>query len=284
MPDGVSIADISRNLEFSRTSVSKYVSILEIKKKIYCKKIGISKVYYSINNDRDPESEILEFIRSMPDGVNIAEISRKKKFSRNTVSIYISILENKKEILRKRLGANQLFFPKESGNDAKELYISYYKGLLVSLKEKFPNESEIFKDIGRNCFKYLDFSSESIISKDLIGQEVNHFIKQFQEEFGKLIRSFDEAEPSIGISFIKNGENRDLLVIKFRDSEYIQKSKDFIYHFYILAGFVEAFWKKLTNEDVICNIESINLSDQEENSYIELLVELNTKVNLKVEV
>ena len=257
---------------------------MELKKKIYCKKVGISKIYYSINNDRDPESEILEFIKSMPNGITITEISRKRRFSRNTVSLYISILENKKKIYSKRLGANQIFFAKESNNVAKELYISYYKGLLASLKKKFPNEGEIFKDIGRNCFKYLYFSSNSPIMKDLKSQEVNHFIKQFQVVFGKLIRSFDEAEPSIGISFIKKGENRNLLVITFKDSEYLQNSKDFIYHFYILAGFIEAFWKKLANEDVICKIESVNLSDEEEHSVIELLVELNPKVFLKVEV
>ncbi|MFX0139440.1 MAG: hypothetical protein ACFFDN_37715 [Candidatus Hodarchaeota archaeon] len=283
MPDGVSIAEISRNLDFSRTSVSKYVAILELKKEIYCKKIGISKIYYSINNDRDPESEILDFIRSMPNGVSLAEISRKKRFSTNTVSLYVSILENKRKIYSKKLGPNQLYYTRISNNTAKKLYISYYKGLLASLKEKFPNEGEIFKDIGRNCFKYLDFSSEYKVSKNLTGVEGNYIIKLFQEKFGKLIRSFDGAEPSIGISFIKKGENRNLLVIQFKDSEYIQNSKDFIYHFYILAGFIEAFCKNLTNNDVICNIESINLSDEKEHSIVELLVELNPKEYLKVE-
>ncbi|MFX1266812.1 MAG: winged helix-turn-helix transcriptional regulator [Promethearchaeota archaeon] len=53
---------------------------------------------------------ILECIRDNPGGVTVSDIANFTKFSRNTVSKYVSILELKKQIFSKKVGAYRLYF------------------------------------------------------------------------------------------------------------------------------------------------------------------------------
>jgi len=62
---------------------------------------------------RQLESEILEYIKEKPNGVTITKISKDKGFSRNTISKYVSILELKKKIVSKKIGAYRLYFSTE---------------------------------------------------------------------------------------------------------------------------------------------------------------------------
>ena len=152
-------------------------------------------------------------------------------------------------------------------------YVSFYKGLLASLKEKHPNDGEIFKEVGRNCLKYIDFSFDRSISKELKGMNVNRFYKLFREAFGILNLTFDIAAQNIELSVRKKGENGIVTIIKVKNSEYFSNTDEFIYHFYIFAGIVEGIWKKEVNKDVVCNVEAIHVSDDIENSFIELSIE-----------
>ena len=77
-PTGVTITEISSKNGFSRNTVSKYVKILGFKKKIFSKKIGYYNMYFSTETGRDPEVEILDYIRDKPRGATITEISKKK--------------------------------------------------------------------------------------------------------------------------------------------------------------------------------------------------------------
>jgi DNA polymerase elongation subunit (family B) len=47
MLNGATITEISKKTGFSRNTISKYVSILELKKKIFSKKIGMFRLYFS---------------------------------------------------------------------------------------------------------------------------------------------------------------------------------------------------------------------------------------------
>ena len=54
------------------------------------------------------ESEIVDYIRGKTDGVTITDIAKDKKYSRNTVSKYVSLLILKKKIFSRKVGAYKL--------------------------------------------------------------------------------------------------------------------------------------------------------------------------------
>ena len=275
-PNGVAIVEISNKKGFSRNTVSKYVKILESKKKIFSKKIGYYNLYFCTETGRDFEGEILECIRENPRGLTITEIANKRGFSRNTVSKYVSLLELKNLIFRKKIGAYNIYFNREIGIYSKLYYTSYYKALLAGLKENYPNDAEIFKNIGRKSLKYLDFLIQpSSRSKKLKIKGLNRILKLYYDTFGKFFPPLNIIRPRINAYLKKkNDGTRDKIIVKFTNSEFLDNSNDYIYHFYIATGIVEALLEREINKTVKCNIESINISDNQENSFIELSIDV----------
>lgn len=229
---------------------------------------------------RYPEFEILEYIREKPNGVTITEISKKKGFSRNTVSKYVSILEIKKKIISKKVGAYHLYFSAEVKFFSKMFTISYYKALLAGLKQNFPNNGEIFKKIGHNCLEYIDFYLSPTQSEKLKGMKVNRIWKLYYDVFGKFYPSLNIIQPTIKVKTRKeNGTIK--IILKFTNSEFLDITDDFIYHYYIVAGLIEAIWRRETHLDVICNIEKVYISEKKENSYVELSINFEKEIEKK---
>ena len=154
--------------------------------------------------------------------------------------------------------------------------LSYYKALLAGLKKKYPNNGEIFKDIGRECLEYLVLFLKPFSSEKLKSVRYNRILKLYYDVFGKFFPSLNIINPIIELSVKKKRGKKDKLLLKFTDSEFLEDSNDFIYHFYISAGIIEAIWKREVNKNVKCNIEKIFISEKRENSFIELSIEIDS--------
>jgi hypothetical protein len=225
----------------------------------------------------DYEADILEYIKNKPEGVTITDISEDTEFSRNTVSKYVSILGLKKKIFSRKVGAYKLYFNAEEISFPKIFTIAYYKGLLSGLKRNFPNSEKIFKQIGRNCYEYIDFSLGPMISKELKGFKVNRLIKIYYEVFGRFYPTYEVAQPSIDISVQKIDKNNTRTILKFSNSEYLQTNDDFILHAYIIAGLIEELWKKEAGRIIKCNVGNVYISDKKEESYYELYLDIDRR-------
>ncbi|MFX1392594.1 MAG: hypothetical protein ACFFAH_03375 [Promethearchaeota archaeon] len=226
--------------------------------------------------NRDLETEILEFIKEKPNGVTITEISKKKGFSRNTVAKYAAILEVKKKIFSKKIGVYQLFFSTDMNLFARTFTMSYYKAILAGLKKRYPNDKEQFKKIGRESLEYIEALLGPVILEQVKGLNVNRMIRLYYQLFGKVIPSLDMIQPNIEMSMRKNKDNKNKIILKFTDTEFLDNSGDFIYHYYIIAGILEKVWQREVNKNVIVNVETISLSELKDDSYLELSVEFSS--------
>jgi len=218
------------------------------------------------------ERKILEFIKQNNNGVTITDIAVGTQFSRNTVSKYVSILGIKKKIFSREIGAYKLYFSAEEISFPKIFSLAYYKGILSGLKSNFPNSEEAFKDIGRNCYDYIDFSLGPMVSKELRGFKVSRLVKVYYTVFGQFYPSYDITQPTIEISIEKMENNKQKTILKFNNSEFIGPSGEFSYHAYIMAGLIETLWKKEVGKKIYCNVESIHPSDKREDSFYVLSI------------
>ena len=230
----------------------------------------------TIDKDAGPETIILECIREIPYGSTITDISKKTGYSRNTVSKYVSILAIKKKIFGRKIGAFQLYFSTEKNFFTKMFAISYYKAFLKGLKKYYPTDYDIFKKIGKDCFEYIDFSFDRAIAKELKGLRANRFILLFYDVFGKLYPNIDIVDPVIETYSKEDDEGRKI-ILRFKSREYLFDTDDYVYHFYMIAGIAEAIYKRDFEKDVRCDIETVHLSDNPEESYIELVIKLDQK-------
>lgn len=224
---------------------------------------------------RDLESEILECIKEKG-GVTITEIAKKRGFSRNTVSKYISILKIKKKIFGKKLGAYHLYFSTEMNLFSRLFPLSYYKAILAGLKDKYPNDGAVFKDIGRNSVEYIESLLGPLVLKQVEGLNVNRMIGLYYQLFGKVIPSLNMVKPNIEMIMRKKNEFENKIIFKFTNTEFLDTSDDFIYHYYIIAGILEKVWQRDVKKNVKVNVETVSISEKKDESFLEFSVEINS--------
>jgi hypothetical protein len=220
----------------------------------------------------DYKFEIFNCIKEHPEGVTITEIAKKKGFSRNTVSKYVSMLAIEKQIFSKKIGVSNLYFYMEENYFQKLFTISYYKALLSGLKDHYPDSENIFKEIGKKCLESIEFSIGSIIPRELKGVRINRLLKLYYDVFGKFYPSYDVVQPKVNMVSIKDDSSKSKTIVKFINSEFLQTSDNYKYHFYIVAGMIEALWKKETGKDLNCKVEKIRVSDNPKESFVELSI------------
>jgi len=68
-PSGVTISDITKFKGYSRNTVNKYVKTLELKDKIYKKKVGAYSLYYSSKERYVPKSLVLSYYKVLLKGL-----------------------------------------------------------------------------------------------------------------------------------------------------------------------------------------------------------------------
>lgn len=184
------------------------------------------------------------------------------------------MLEIKQKIFKRKVGAYNLYFSSKKSFFPKEIISSYYKALLSGLKKNYPNDEEIFKEIGRNSLEFIDFSFGPTLTKGLKNLRNIPVPKIYFEVFGKFYPSYDILQPSIEISEPIMDESDNKAVYRFKNSEFLDNSKDFIYHFYIVSGIIEALWEREVGRTVECKVEKIHVANKKEDAFFELSIEI----------
>ncbi|MFX0139852.1 MAG: hypothetical protein ACFFDN_39795, partial [Candidatus Hodarchaeota archaeon] len=116
-------------------------------------------------------------------------------------------------------------------------------------------------------------------SEKLKSIRYNRILKLYYDVFGKFSPSLNLniRNPIIELSVKKTPKGtNNKLILKFTNSEFLDDSNEFIYHFYISAGIIEEAWKREVNKNVKCDIEKIYVSKKKEDSFIELSIEIDS--------
>jgi len=225
-------------------------------------------------NTINHEFIILESIRDNPGGVTVSDIANFTKFSRNTVSKYVSILELKKQIFSKKVGAYKLFFALKKSYIPFKTAISYYKALLSKIKKYYPNIEEMAKKIGKEAMKDIKFSFGPNVYKQLKTLKDHPISRIHLESFKNFYPVYDIFQPNIEISILKIDQEEKSATYRFKNSLFLENSDDFIYHIYIMCGITEGILNMVLKTEVICNIEQVYISNEKENSFFDISIKM----------
>ena len=221
-------------------------------------------------NKNNYEVKILDTLANSPSGLTITELSKESGIHRNTVSKYLRGLEKEGLVTKKEIGAARIYFSKQRKFLKKNLVNSFMKALLYGLKDKFPENEQIFKEIG---FKILDYFRFPI---------GNAYIKEFKKVkdssdsimelklFEEFYNSYDFFQDDLDISLVELHQKK--VVYRLKNSEFLHK--DFIYFFYIACGITEGIYIQNLNREVTCNVESLNIAKDSKDSYIDISLEI----------
>lgn len=229
----------------------------------------------SKKNTINHEFEILECIGHNPGGVTVSDIANFTKFSRNTISKYVSILELKKQIFSKKIGAYKLFFTTKRSYIPLELAISYYKALISRFKKYIPNTEGLAKKIGKEAVNDIKFTFGPSVLKQMRSLKDNPISRVHLESFKSFYPVYDPFSPEIEISIIDIDPKGKSATFRFKNSPFLLDTKDFDYHIYIIAGITEGILERELKMDVLCEIKEVNPSKRKENAYFDIIVKLS---------
>lgn len=224
---------------------------------------------------RNFEEEILECIKKNPTGVTIQDIADEIKAARNTISKYILKFEINNKVFKKKLGAYFLYFSTERNLLPEEMVLGYYKGFLFAMKKFFPNNEEIFKEIGYEIAKFYQVTFENLPKLDREMDSVKNLnINTFFKIFSKFYPNFDFLQRGLKVNDVEVNYMEKKAKYRFLNSNFMEKSENFIYHFYIMSGIIEASISKILDKVVICNVENINIKNDIKESFVEIVIEI----------
>jgi len=183
------------------------------------------------------------------------------------LSYVVEELVNKKDI-----GAARLYFSKKRKYLRKNLVNSFIQALLFALKNEFPNNEQIFKDVGLKLLDHFQFSLGDAYREEIEKLRGISNTKAFLKLFKEFYNSFDFFQDDIDISIDTLQENK--IVYRIKNSEYLDNSDDFIYFFYIMCGITEGIYLRNLNLKVVCNVEDLHISSNKKESFIDVSLEI----------
>ncbi len=220
----------------------------------------------------DYKSKILETLDDFPSGLTITDLSDKTGAHRNTVSAHLRTLESEGFVTKKEIGSAHLYFSKRRDYLSKKLVNSFLQALLSSLKNKFPNREIVFKEIGHLILKKFQFPIGDVYIEEFKkARKFEDSIAQLKL-FEKFYNSYDFFQDDLNISIQELNLNK--VIFRLSNSEYLKDNEDFIYFFYIACGITEGIYLANLNKKVVCNVEKIYISKTQDDSYIDISIEI----------
>ena len=206
--------------------------------------------------------------------MTIADINTDLSYARNTITKYLDKLEENNKVQHKFWGRNKVYQLSDRSLIPRNIIRSFIKGAFSSLKNKFPNLQGAIKEIGKDIAKYLYNSTQTSLLEELGAikktQDPNLILKSFEDYY----LNFDFFQNSIDLNLIKLDNIKKRAVYRFSNSEFIGATDDYIYYFYAMCGVIEGFAKEYFNSEVICEVEEVNISPNEEDSYLDISIQL----------
>ena len=215
---------------------------------------------------RDFSKEILNYLLINPSGLTITDIAKGINTSRITVSKYVSILEAKKKVSTKEVGAYTLYFNVKRGLIPLDIMLPFYTGLLKGLKEDI-TDKEYYKKYGKRIADFMKFPYGSEVT-DYALPKKDSTTEKYLEYIGERLSIFNFIYTSKPKILTEIMENKALYTIS--DIELFDNSEDFDVHYYIASGVIEKVASRFFPK-VSCEVEEIDLKNR--------IVKISLKLN-----
>jgi len=225
-----------------------------------------------MDSDKEPsfEEKILECLMDNAYGLTVVGLAEKIGASRNTIYRYLGILEGKGLIFKKEIGRYNLYFSKEGRRVSRDIVASFYRGILTAFSQEIPDPAQ-FKRAGRTVSKYVKLPFETENPLDFIESEET-LKKEFIEVLSVIRPYISLLHDKLILKDVSVEENK--VLIHFINSDMLEEHEAGIYHFYLLAGFIEEKIKSLFNIEVNCEILDYHISEKDGDNFIKISLEL----------
>jgi hypothetical protein len=208
------------------------------------------------------EEMILDYLRANHTGSTITDIVNGLKISRGTGGKYVSILEAKEKVIKRKIGAYHLYFTSAPRYVPVRAIVLFYKGLLYGLSQKHIKDQEekerYFKELG---FIIADNFNE-IFSANLTVPTKTRNYKILLKLLAKLYPNIDVMQyRGVKISAEVNEEGT-MANYNFQNVKIFEESEEFLYHFYMITGILEKQLIRLLNKEIKAQVVDFSIENK----------------------
>jgi len=225
------------------------------------------------SRDRDFEKEIMSSLSRSTFGLTISDIAKKIVTTRNTVYRYLGILEGKDLVFKKKIGRYVLYFSKEKELEYLDNVIPIYKSFIDNVRKELPDQESVFKRIGKGMVDAitLPVSIEGYEQIESVKELPNKKLFELARNLLPFLNLFDTK---IQVRIIDLNKETTKATYQIANSIFLEGGESYIYHFYILAGFIEEKFKQVIDKKVKCEVLDYKIFDKKEDSYIRISIEI----------
>ena len=218
----------------------------------------------------DYRTIILKALEDSPLGLTIKDLSIKTGYHRNTISKYVNVLEAEGCIRKKKVSAAKLYFNTKRTHIPIPLISSFFQSLFSVLKDRFPNIEEDFIEMGKKIQDEFEFPIGQVFLRRFNKLNVIDDIQEKLKFFPVMYNSFDFLQDEIDISVIELRANK--MIYRLKNSDFLEYPGKKIYFYYLVCGIAERIYEVYLQCDIKCNIEKIHISKNKEESYIDIVL------------
>jgi len=184
----------------------------------------------------------------------------------------MNLLEAEDFVKKKEISRAHVYSTKKRQFLPRLLVNSFVKSLFNGMKDLYPNKEKDFKELGKKVLEHFEFP----IKKDVLkafeevreSYDLQAQLRLFQESY----ITFDLFQEELDISIILEQKNK--MVYRLKKSDFLDSSGEYDYFFYLVCGITEVLYLRFFNTKVNCNVEKIHKSSNEEESYVDISLEL----------
>ena len=209
------------------------------------------------------EEMILDYLRANNTGSTITDIVNGLKISRGTGGKYISILEAKEKVIKRKIGAYHLYFTSAPRYVPVRAIVLFYKGVLHGLSSQKNVKDQKDKE---NYFKELGFiiadNFNEIFSANLTVPKNTRNYNILLKLLAKLYPNIDVMQyRGVKISADVNEEGTMAKYI-FQNVKLFEESEEFLYHFYMITGILEKQLIRLLNKEIKADVVDFSIENK----------------------
>jgi predicted transcriptional regulator len=225
------------------------------------------------SKDREFDKEILACLSRSTFGLTISDIAKKIETTRNTVYRYLGILEGTDLVFKKKIGRYVLYFSKEKELEYLDNVLPIYKSFIDNIRKEFPDKEFIFKRIGKGMVDAITFpiSIEGYEHVEKLKELPNKNLFELVRNLLPFLNLFDNK---ITVRIIDLNKEATKVEYQITNSIFLEGGESHLYHFQILAGFIEEKLKQVIEKIVKCEVLDYKIFEKKEDSYIRLSIEI----------
>ena len=141
-----------------------------------------------------------------------------------------------------------------------------------------PNQDQIYKEIGKELQKNFDYRySKGFFNSEVEKKVALKDLKDYKPHFDyfvEVFNAFNILQDTVQVTHIRYENNNKTAIYRFDNSEFLETNDKYIFYFYMIARIIEIYLGAEMNRKVTCDIVDIQVSDNKNDSYIEMSINI----------